>query len=273
MSLTRLRHSKQHLQNVEVTVTVSKAAPTVTAPTAKMLTYTGTAQKLVNAGSATGGTMYYAVTTENTAPTDDNLYTTSIPSKTDAGTYYVWYRVAGDGDHYDSDPACITAEIKKAEATVTAKEQTIKEGTGIGTGTDKAELSGQVSGHSLSTVTLAVEDGKIVPSGAVIRDAGNKDVTGNYNISYQPGALTVIPRTSYLVTFRVINGAWDDGEGDAATADRTVTLEGHEGDKLKLEKTQIPSAGSRPKDSMFMAGSWDVEPDEKTPTTNRHRIS
>ena len=252
------------VENVEVTVTVSKAAPTVTAPTAKMLTYTGTAQELVNAGSATGGTMYYAVTTENTAPTDDNLYTTSIPSKTDAGTYYVWYRVAGDGDHYDSDPACITAEIKKAEATVTAKEQTIKEGTGIGTGTDKAELSGQVSGHSLSAVTLAVEDGKIIPSGAVIRDAGNKDVTGNYNISYQPGALTVIPRTSYLVTFRVVNGAWDDGEGDAATADRTVTLEGHEGDKLKLEKTQIPSAGSRPKDSTFMAGSWDVEPDEKT---------
>jgi hypothetical protein len=70
----------------EVTVTINKAAPTVTAPTAKTLTYTGTAQELVNAGSATGGTMYYAVTTENVAPTEDNLYATSIPTATNAGT-------------------------------------------------------------------------------------------------------------------------------------------------------------------------------------------
>ena len=33
-----------------------------------------------------GYTMKYAVTTENTAPTDDALYTTSIPTATDAGT-------------------------------------------------------------------------------------------------------------------------------------------------------------------------------------------
>ena len=257
-----------------VKVSISKADAVLSAvPEKKDLTYSGSGQELVSGGVTDGGIMVYALGDDaasapsadpDNTPEDQKKWRASIPSKTDAGTYYVWYRVAGDGDHYDSDPACITAEIKKAEATVTAKEQTIKEGTGIGTGTDKAELSGQVSGHSLSAVTLAVEDGKIVPSGAVIRDAGNKDVTGNYNISYQPGALTVIPRTSYLVTFRVINGAWDDGEGDAATADRTVTLEGHEGDKLKLEKTQIPSAGSRPKDSTFMAGSWDVEPDEKT---------
>ena len=67
-------------------VTVNKLEPTVTAPTAKTLTYAGSAQELVNAGSTNDGTLYYAVTTDNTSPTDDNLYTTSIPSKTDAGT-------------------------------------------------------------------------------------------------------------------------------------------------------------------------------------------
>ena len=76
------------VSTVEVGV---KVAPTVTAPTAKTLTYNGQKQELVNTGSTEDGTLYYAVTTENTAPTDDNLYTTSIPAKTEAGTYYVWY--------------------------------------------------------------------------------------------------------------------------------------------------------------------------------------
>ena len=71
----------------DVTVTINKASSTVTkVPEAKTLTYNGQAQALVTAGEATGGTMYYAVTTENTAPTDENLYTTSIPAKTEAGT-------------------------------------------------------------------------------------------------------------------------------------------------------------------------------------------
>ena len=103
----------------KVKLTVNRAEPTVTVPTAKTPTYNGSAQELVNAGSATGGTMYYAVTTENTAPTDENLYTTYIPTKTDAGTYYVWYKVAGDENHNDTNPACVEVTINKANPTYT----------------------------------------------------------------------------------------------------------------------------------------------------------
>lgn len=85
------------------TLTVNKANDTATAPTAKTVTYYGSAQELVNVGSTNDGTLYCAVTTENKAPTDEKLYTTSIPTKTDAGTYYVWYKVAGDGNHTDSE--------------------------------------------------------------------------------------------------------------------------------------------------------------------------
>ena len=68
------------------TLTVEKADPVVTVPTAKEnLTYTGSAQELVTSGSVAGGTMYYAVTTTNIAPAE-SLYTTSIPTATDAGT-------------------------------------------------------------------------------------------------------------------------------------------------------------------------------------------
>ena len=95
-----------------VSLTVNKAAATVTtAPTAKTLSFTGSAQELVTAGTATGGTLYYAVTTENTAPTDENLYTASIPTATDAGTYYIWYKVVGDANHSDTEPASVKVTI------------------------------------------------------------------------------------------------------------------------------------------------------------------
>ena len=94
------------------TLTVNKANDTATAPTAKTVTYYGSAQELVNAGSTNDGTMYYAVTTENTAPTDKNLYTTSIPAKTNAGTYYVWYKAAAtDDNHKDSMHDCVTVSV------------------------------------------------------------------------------------------------------------------------------------------------------------------
>ena len=93
----------------DVTVTINKANSTVTkAPTAKTLTYNGQAQALVDAGTASGGTMQYALgtATEATQP-----YTTSIPTATDAGTYYVWYKVVGDKDHFDSEADCVTVTI------------------------------------------------------------------------------------------------------------------------------------------------------------------
>ncbi|MBQ6637249.1 MAG: S-layer homology domain-containing protein, partial [Lachnospiraceae bacterium] len=62
-------------------------------------------------GTPTGGTMYYALGTNATTAPADNLYTTSIPAKTDAGTYYVWYKVAGDDNHLDTNPLCVKVKI------------------------------------------------------------------------------------------------------------------------------------------------------------------
>ena len=87
----------------------AKEASVVTkAPEAKTLTYNGSAQELVTAGTATGGTMQYALgtATEATEP-----YTTSIPSKTNAGTYYVWYKAVGSDGYSDSEAKCITVTI------------------------------------------------------------------------------------------------------------------------------------------------------------------
>ena len=70
----RVRYAETADKNASPAATVEvgvKVAPIVTAPTAKTLTYNGQAQELVIAGSTEDGTLYYAVTTENVAPTDE----------------------------------------------------------------------------------------------------------------------------------------------------------------------------------------------------------
>ena len=85
---------------------VAKEASVVTkAPEAKTLTYNGQKQALVTAGEATGGEMQYALGTETEAT---QPYTTSIPTATNVGTYYVWYKACGDANHSDSEPDSVT---------------------------------------------------------------------------------------------------------------------------------------------------------------------
>lgn len=88
-------------------------------PTAKKgLVYTGSEQELVNVPAKAlpeGATeIRYALgnATEAIGP-----YTTSIPSKTEAGTYYVWYKVVGDSTHTDTEPVSITVTIANRPST------------------------------------------------------------------------------------------------------------------------------------------------------------
>ena len=74
----------------------------MTPPVAKSLTYDRTAQELVVAGEATGGTMRYALGGATSAPGAED-FGASVPVGTNAGTYYVWYKVVGDAGHYDTD--------------------------------------------------------------------------------------------------------------------------------------------------------------------------
>ena len=70
-------------------VNVGTSTLTVTGdPTANTLTYTGAAQALVTAGTASIGEVVYSLTEMGT-------YSTTIPTGTNAGTYTVWYKVEG----------------------------------------------------------------------------------------------------------------------------------------------------------------------------------
>jgi uncharacterized repeat protein (TIGR02543 family) len=86
------------------TLTVEKAASSVTAaPTAKSLVYDGSEQTLINAGTASGGTMNYSL--------DNSTWSTVLPTAIEAGEYTVLYKVEGDGNHNNTEAALIMAYI------------------------------------------------------------------------------------------------------------------------------------------------------------------
>lgn len=111
-----------------------------TAPTAKSnLTYTGSAQALIDAGSATeGNTMYYAAVKNSAAAPSPSVYQSTIPTAVDAGTYYVWYKAVSDGGEVESTPAFVTVTIQ---------------GSGNGSGGSSGGSSGGGSGTPIVKVT------------------------------------------------------------------------------------------------------------------------
>ena len=91
---------------------VKDPAKVTTTPKANDLTYNGQAQELVTAGEAEGGTMQYALGIDDkTAPTTG--WSDKLPTATDAGTYYVWYKAVGDATHSDSNPVVVTITISE----------------------------------------------------------------------------------------------------------------------------------------------------------------
>ena len=65
----------------------------------------GSTTALVTAGTASGGTMMYAVTTANTRPTSTEGFSATVPTAATlaAGTYYVWIYAKADASHTDSE--------------------------------------------------------------------------------------------------------------------------------------------------------------------------
>lgn len=102
-----------YIVNGTGTFVIAKGTASVaTAPTGiTNLPYNGIEQALIGAGTASNGTMVYALA-------EDGPYTPAIPTGKTVGTYTVWYKAQGDGNHNDSEAQLVTASI--AKNTVTA---------------------------------------------------------------------------------------------------------------------------------------------------------
>ncbi len=158
-----------------------------TAPTAiDGLIYTGVAQALVNAGSATGGTMMYSL--------DNSAWDAAIPTAKNAGNYTVYFKVIGDATHADYTPAdnTVAVSIAKAPLTITASEKWIDYGNPLEF--MQASYSGFVNGEGPGYVQPAVQFSSNYTQGD---NAGTYTITpygagaANYEISYVDGTLHV----------------------------------------------------------------------------------
>ena len=102
--------------NASYTLYVGQAAASITTSPASVagdLTYDGTAQNLVTAGDASGGTLKYFVNTSGEVPTTEtDGWTDVVSTGTDADTYYVWYYVAGDANHTNTAVTAIEGNTK-----------------------------------------------------------------------------------------------------------------------------------------------------------------
>ena len=96
--------------------------PTVTPPEPiDGLVYDRTEQQLITPGSAEGGTMVYS-------KSEEEEYSTDIPTGMNAGDYTVWYKVTGDEGYNDTLPLSLTVTIDKAVPAYTVPELTAVKG-------------------------------------------------------------------------------------------------------------------------------------------------
>ena len=201
-------------------------AAIATAPAAVTgLTYSGSAQPLVTAGSSDEGTVQYAI---GNASGPMGAFSTTVPTGTNAGTYYIWYKVVGDADHSDSAPQKLTVTVAKAAATLTlaagdlafaatdlvnatlTKAVTASEGaqTITAVSADGTKCTVAVSGTTI-TVTRKSTDAftDVVITVTLTGDANHNNATVTFKVSAE-----ACPAS--LGAGATING-WGSGSGDS----------------------------------------------------------
>jgi hypothetical protein len=204
------------------------------APAARKLTYDGSAQKLVKAGKASGGTMAYSLDGEN--------FGSAIPTGVDAGKYVVRYKALGDGSHDDSAAGSVTVTIAKAPAPTLTGSQKAKAVAGIVyDGTKQALVSApkklpagytgvRYSVDGGATWTKGVPKGKKVGTYAVkVRYVGD----GNHT-SFVAKAIKarVLPVASAAVATHVQRKGWVEPAGAGRPCGST-------GESLRMEAVRI----------------------------------
>lgn len=173
------KYSIDQAPSLKLTVTVNKVDSSVTTdPTAvASLVANGTAQALVTAGTAENGEMQYALGSDDkTAPT---TFSTTIPTGTDAGTYYVWYKVVGGDNYNDTEAACITVTINAAKEEETEPTPT----------TDTKTLSSfdvTISGDTALTTTYGTSATKTFTASvkAGYSDGSTSALTSGYTLAW-----------------------------------------------------------------------------------------
>ena len=200
---------------------VETMAEVVKAPDAvENLVYTGKAQKLVTAGEAKNGTMVYSL--------NGTTYQEAVPTRINAGTYTVWYKVVGNNGYSDTAAKSFTVTIKKAPLTVTADDIWVYAGntpkftvtiTGYVNGEDWRELGGKL------TFTCGYSE-KYSKPGSRYTITPKGLTADNYHIAFETGTLTVKDPLSPRFNVYVLDSKHGTVEADCRYARKgdVVTL-------------------------------------------------
>ena len=199
-----------------LTVTISEASGSITAPTAKSLTYTGSAQELVNAGSSSTGTVYYKLSTSSS-------WSTNIPQATDAGTYTVQYYAAASTNYNATSTGSVSVTIGKAASS----NPTLTNASGVAGNTTYIGVSGgsggtiyyRTSSNNSSwggwttTVPSSSTQGTIYVQAYVKGDANHSDTSATASETITISASTAYVGSTYYASAQ-----------DAINANTTATV-------------------------------------------------
>ena len=173
---------------------ISKAAATYTSPAAQTLTYTGSAQNLLNAGSTNHGTIQYS--------SDNSTWSTTIPQGTNAGSYTAYWKLVGDSNHTDVDAQELSVSIAKADRTIsfTTNPSTVTIGETITVvATPSAGASNGTITYTSSDTTKATVSGDVITGVAegtttitatVSAGSNYNSATTSYSLSVEPAGTT-----------------------------------------------------------------------------------
>ena len=241
------------------TITISQRTVTVTAPTVKTDTirYTGSGQALLSGnGSVTPtGTMYYYCSTSSTAPTvtsgsaPGTGWSTTAPSKTDVGTYYIWYyayvsdTTNNTGTNINTVKSLGSKAIeKRIGATPTFSASSVSATcVQAGSAVNAGAFTAATAGHS-GSIAYSIQ--------GVVKDGTSTQLTGWTMTSTTSRVITVPASTApatYKVTVRATEGETTTDTSSYKDAVITVTLS--KGTQtLNLDKTElsltVPNTGT-----------------------------
>ena len=184
--------------------------------------YDGAEKSLVTVtGTAVGGEMQFAMGNEAEAT---EAYSTSIPTASNAGTYFVWHKIAGDKNHGDGAPAHVVATIAPRAVVVAADDKSAAYGNEI------VPLTWEVSADTPLVDGDQAESLGIVASAEVtdVSPVGTYDIelsvpegegNANYDVTLDGGVYTITD-AALTVTATGYSGVYD-GEAHGIT----VTVE------------------------------------------------
>ena len=166
-------------KTAEFNIARAKTALTTKPTAVANLVYTGDALNLITAGVVDGGTMQYKLGV-------DGIWSSEIPTATNAGEYTVYYKVLGDDSHsdlIDDEKQQLTVTIAKADAQVTAP--TAKTGLTYNGESQALIVAGSALG---ATIEYKLGDGEWTTDIPTAIDAGEYTVVykavadANYNV-------------------------------------------------------------------------------------------